>query len=399
MRSMRLLRSRTDMHTYKVAVTRDDRWWMITVPELAGYVGAGGAINVSDTTQAAASSTCPARRVASFAPSPTPLPPRSRWRSRSRWTVSTRPPRLDPADPSLQVRDGRNLRHVREMSEAADAAADALRAAVAEARVEQILLDKLFTTWGEQVQGGIFYSVVKASDFYTTDVEKRSPAIEYRVVGDVNPEAKLGVVEHWGGNFQVPQEVITCNQVAHLDQQITQLSNTLAKKLDVAALAMVEAANPDSIIGNDWDALVMVGPADSITKSSDRPTADLSAAQLAADLQELGVKHNLLIVHPSQAHALRTAYGDNLGAMLESAGVELLSNPRLTAGTAYVCERGGVGTVGFEFPVSVDIWESKATRSWLGAGLRRARVRGRTALRPARRAAPPPRCHRLSIPL
>lgn len=40
------------MHTYQVNVARDDRWWMITVPELAGYVAADGAINLSDTTQA-----------------------------------------------------------------------------------------------------------------------------------------------------------------------------------------------------------------------------------------------------------------------------------------------------------------------------------------------------------
>lgn len=40
------------MRTYKVNVTRDDRWWMITVPELLGHVGASGAVNVGDTTQA-----------------------------------------------------------------------------------------------------------------------------------------------------------------------------------------------------------------------------------------------------------------------------------------------------------------------------------------------------------
>lgn len=40
------------MHIYKVNVTRDDRWWLITVPELDGYVSADGAINLSDTTQA-----------------------------------------------------------------------------------------------------------------------------------------------------------------------------------------------------------------------------------------------------------------------------------------------------------------------------------------------------------
>lgn len=40
------------MHTYEVNVTREDKWWMITVPELNGYKDAAGAINLSDTTQA-----------------------------------------------------------------------------------------------------------------------------------------------------------------------------------------------------------------------------------------------------------------------------------------------------------------------------------------------------------
>lgn len=40
------------MHIYEVNVTRDGRWWMITVPELDGYVTADGSVNVSDTTQA-----------------------------------------------------------------------------------------------------------------------------------------------------------------------------------------------------------------------------------------------------------------------------------------------------------------------------------------------------------
>lgn len=40
------------MRTYQVNVTREDRWWMITVPELHGHKDASGAINLSDTTQA-----------------------------------------------------------------------------------------------------------------------------------------------------------------------------------------------------------------------------------------------------------------------------------------------------------------------------------------------------------
>lgn len=40
------------MHAYRVNVTRDGRWWMITVPELHGYKGADGVINLSEATQA-----------------------------------------------------------------------------------------------------------------------------------------------------------------------------------------------------------------------------------------------------------------------------------------------------------------------------------------------------------
>ncbi|GAS92707.1 hypothetical protein [Mycolicibacterium brisbanense] len=40
------------MHTYQVNVTRDDRWWMIEVPELAGYTDAEGRTNLSTVTQA-----------------------------------------------------------------------------------------------------------------------------------------------------------------------------------------------------------------------------------------------------------------------------------------------------------------------------------------------------------
>lgn len=40
------------MHTYRVTVARDNRWWMITVPELQGHVRVDGSVNLNDTTQA-----------------------------------------------------------------------------------------------------------------------------------------------------------------------------------------------------------------------------------------------------------------------------------------------------------------------------------------------------------
>lgn len=231
----------------------------------------------------------------------------------------------------------------------------------------QILLPKFFRTLGAPLQGGgMLYSVLQASDFFTSDIEKRTVRSEYRVVEGVDPEPTLAKVEDWGGKFQIGEEEIRRNDTNYLDQQATQLANTIARKLDVRAMATLEAAVTGSnvITGHSWEALVTVGPEGSLTPSGSLPTADLSAAQLASDLQELGVTHNLLVLHPTQAHRLRVAYGDKLQAMLDSAGVGLFVNPRITPGVGWAIESGQVGTVGFESVLTVDTWQDKATRSW-----------------------------------
>lgn len=40
------------MRTYDVTVTREDRWWMISVPGLDRYQGRDGSVNLSTVTQA-----------------------------------------------------------------------------------------------------------------------------------------------------------------------------------------------------------------------------------------------------------------------------------------------------------------------------------------------------------
>lgn len=232
---------------------------------------------------------------------------------------------------------------------------------------DQILLPKFFSPYGGAVLGGgLLYHVIKASDFYTDgDVERRMPRTEYKVVAGVSPEAKLAPVVDWGGKFSVSDEEKTRNNESLLDQSTTQLANTIARKLDIAALAAIDEAltGENLVLGNNWSQLVTVGPLDGITENADRPTADFSAAQLAADLQELGIKHDLLVVHPNEAHALRVGYGDQLDAVLKSAGLELFANPRVTAGTAYVLAKGQAGTVGFERPLTVDTWDDRSIRS------------------------------------
>lgn len=47
-----------------------------------------------------------------------------------------------------------------------------IRAQIARLAVDQILLPKCFRTLGAKVESGMLYSVIQASDLFTSDVEK-----------------------------------------------------------------------------------------------------------------------------------------------------------------------------------------------------------------------------------
>ena len=215
------------------------------------------------------------------------------------------------------------------------------------------------------------YSTLAAADFYTaSDVEKRAPGSEYRVVEGLEPEPKLAVVEDWGAKVQILDEEILRNDVNRVDQQTVQLANQIAKKLDTRAVAALQAATIATVaVTNPSSALTFFGPEANLTISGNRPTAHFAQAQELADLEELGVQMDTLLVHPSQARALRTAYGENLTAIMESVGLQLIANPRRPAGTAFVVQGGMVGTIGWELPLTVEVID--AARN----GFRRTRSR------------------------
>ncbi|MBE5426640.1 major capsid protein [Mycobacteroides abscessus] len=246
-----------------------------------------------------------------------------------------------------------------------------IRDRIAKLADDTLLLPKLFRPNGAKVEGGgLLYSVIQTAYFFTArDVEQRTPGGEYTVTPGVDPEARLAVVEDFGGKFQVTDEQLSRNEVNYLDQQVTQLANTIARKLDLRAMS--ELGSTDIAVvspATNWANLVFVGPETSLTPSGERPTAHFADAQLLADLDELGVVHDLLLVHPEQAAELRRAYAEGLDAMLKSAGLEMFVNPRIPEGTPYVVQKGNVGTVGFEAVLTVEVYDERKTRSkWVQA--------------------------------
>jgi hypothetical protein len=240
-----------------------------------------------------------------------------------------------------------------------------IAAQIAKLADKNLLLAQFTHQLGARVQGGgMIFSTVDASTYYTRDdVEQRAPGDQYRRTVGVDPTPQLAVVEDWGGTVQVSDEYVIRNNASYLDQQITQLANTIARKLDQRLMAKLDAAmtGENTIAGHNWTTVVLNG--NTPTPNNALPTSDLAFAQLASDIQEIGVVHDLLVVHPQEAATLKTAYAAQLAEMLKSANVELFSNPRVTPGTAWAIEKGQVGTVGFELPLTVDIIDDRQSRS------------------------------------
>ncbi|GAC59022.1 hypothetical protein GOHSU_68_00140 [Gordonia hirsuta DSM 44140 = NBRC 16056] len=218
---------------------------------------------------------------------------------------------------------------------------------------EDSLTSKFFTPFaGPVAGGGMEYNKASLAELtLENEVEERAPGGEYRVTRPVDPDADVAPVHDWGTTVQVYEEQLARGQGDYLKRVAAQISNTLVLQLDSAAMAALTAAcDPaESILGSDWSDLVFVGDPTDITPSSERPTADLSRAQLAADLQGLGHQYDTLIVHPTQGHELRSAYGPDLSGALASAGItSLVTNRLVEPGVAWALKQGGVGYVGFE---------------------------------------------------
>ncbi|GAC70733.1 major capsid protein [Gordonia soli] len=235
--------------------------------------------------------------------------------------------------------------------------------------LQSFIAPLLFTSSGQTVVGGAMrYQQAKVNELYTNrDVEQRGPGDEYPNVGVDRLEEKLAKVEDWGGKFPITDEAKKRNDVSTLNQATTSLANTIVRKVNTRTVAVLEAAIADqagagTFIGKNWSTAVTNGV--SPTANNALPQSDFAKAQLLADQDELGVRYNLWIVNPQEAANLATTYGSALKDLLDYYNVELFQSNRVTAGTAYVAEKGAVGFLDYEEGLSTETWREPNRKSW-----------------------------------
>lgn len=241
---------------------------------------------------------------------------------------------------------------------------------IAALTADQLVIDKFLSATGQKVEGGaLLYTQAGTENLYTTrDVEERSPGTEYPVVMGERPEPKLSYAEDWGGKFWVTDEARERNNVSEFDDNVTQLANTIVRKINQRVIDAIENAITGNgvVPGHDWGNVITNGPLDALTPNHQRPAADWASAQLSADMDELGIVYDLLVLHPQEHAALKVAYGEDLAAVLASNGLSVFTSPRLAPGTGYAVEKGKGGIMAYEKPLNTTTWRSEERRiTWV----------------------------------
>ena len=247
---------------------------------------------------------------------------------------------------------------------------------IADLTLQNFIVTRIFAA-GPQVTGGaVVYDQAMLNELYLDRaVERVMPGDEFPIVTSQRTAPKVAEVEKYGGKFFITDEARDRNDAVYFNNQTTQLGNTIVRKTNTRAVVELEAAiaalsGAGTFVGHSWSAYQPNGTTPTAPAST--PGGDLLKAQYLADVDELGVTYDLLLVNPAEKLSLATGYGDRLQDALDGAGIsEVFASNRIAAGTAYMVARGQVGALSIEKPLSTETWrEPKTQRNWVQSSVR-----------------------------
>lgn len=232
---------------------------------------------------------------------------------------------------------------------------------------------KIFNNGGTLSGGALIYDQVTTNDLFPDrDVQNVEPGAEFPLVTGPRTTPQVAQVEKFGGKFFITDEARDRNDPASLQIPGRQLANAITRKMDTRALAVLDASISTfstTGAGTSWAdaaALTNTNVAPNLL-----PTKDFSAVQLTADVAELGVRFDTIIVNPQEASNFQLIFGENWRNVLSNWGMTMVVTNRVAAGTAYVVESGMVGEMRLEQPLTTEVWRENATqRTWVQSSVR-----------------------------
>jgi hypothetical protein len=235
---------------------------------------------------------------------------------------------------------------------------------------------KIFSNGGAVTGGALIYDQLTLNQLFTDvgrDVQNVEPGAEFPIVTSSRQAPLVAQVEKFGGKFFVTDEARDRNDVTSMRIPAQQLANTIQRKIDTRALAVIDASiaaigSAVTMTGVNWSTAGATGVS---SNAQGMPAVDFAKAQLAADTAELGVHYDTWIVNPAQMAALQIAYSPGWQDVLNTWGVTMIASNRVAAGTAYVLEAGMVGELRLEQPLQTVTYREEGTeRTWVKSSVR-----------------------------
>jgi hypothetical protein len=240
--------------------------------------------------------------------------------------------------------------------------------------LQRFVIEYIFRNAGSVQGGGVLYDDLSTNNLFAgRDVQKVMPGMEFPMLTFDRPTPSVALVDKWGGKFYVTDEAKDRNDVQYMTTAMRQVANTIVRKLNQYAIALVDAAitaKSRVFTGRSWSAVVTGGASQS--PNTNWPARDLIHAATVAMQDEMGVEFDTVLLNPVDMENFAVVYGEDAAGVFTRNGYRnvRVSN-RITAGAATFVASQQAGEYRVEKPLGTEIWrEQKTERTWVQSSVR-----------------------------
>ena len=190
-----------------------------------------------------------------------------------------------------------------------------------------------------------------------------APGAEFPVIGTGNGKPMVDPVVKTGGKYELTREAEKRNDPTLLQRGARRIANTMVKDVDNRGFEVIKDTleNMEGALKLESDGWAAAGKVQASAKTAlsgeGKLIDDILSAKLKIEETELGYSPDTLVLGRSDAKNLKTILGiDNWQAILGTLGVTLVEtgSKALAAGEGLLLERGTIGVMGVEDPISTD---------------------------------------------
>lgn len=240
--------------------------------------------------------------------------------------------------------------------------------------------DVIFGQGPDAAGGTILYDQItdQGQIFLDRDVEEIAPGADFPLLNGLEQGPLVAVAKKYGGEVFLTDEDIRRDRRDKLGRRLTQLRNTIVRKVDRIAMAALRAA----------PIIQQTASADWSTASTDI-TRDLAVGKNGITRLELGYQPDTALIHDDQEldlvsdkdirDALPRERNDSLirtGNVGRLMGLDFITTSQVAAGEVFILQRKVAGSISDEIPLYTRVIpEARTERTYLhGARLPAAYV-------------------------